>query len=110
MIFETEKIDGLRALKISLTEKGEVVGRVYLYLINNFEHENPYGLIEDLWVAKEFRKKGIGSKLLSAATEEAKRHHCYKIIAQSRYEKPGVHYFYESNGFKDHGKNFRIDL
>ena len=110
MNFDMENIEGLRAIKIVIKEKDNVIGRVYLYLINNSSHSNPYGLVEDLWIAEESRKKGIGSKLLATAIEEAKKQKCYKVIAQSRYEKTGVHYFYETNGFKDHGKNFRIDL
>lgn len=110
MTNEVENLEGLRAVKISITEKGVVIGRAFLYLINNTSHDCPYGLIEDLWVDESYRKQGIGSKIIIKVLEEAKRQNCYKVIAQSRYEKQGVHYFYEKNGFKDHGKNFRIDL
>ena len=42
--------------------------------------------------------------------EEAKNQGCYKLICTSRNSKPRVHSLYEKIGFKDWGKEFRIDF
>jgi len=41
---------------------------------------------------------------------EAKRHRCYKLIATSRHARNRVHALYDRLGFKDHGKEFRVDF
>ena len=56
------------------------------------------------------RGKGIGSSLVSGVISHAKKQGCYKIICTSRYKNTEVHKLYEKLGFKDHGKEFRIDL
>jgi len=110
MNLKKEELSGLRAIKFIAEENGRSVGRAYLYLINNSLHEKPYGLLEDMLVEEEYRGKGIGRQLMEAVISEAKERGCYKLVAQSRHSRTEAHSFYEKNGFKDHGKNFRIDL
>ena len=99
-----------KAYRIFINENDEEIGHVYLYVIQNDLHDKPYGLIEDLFVYEKYRKKGYGKKLISDVVKLAKELNCYKLIAQSRYGREGIHELYEKIGFKDHGKNFRIDL
>ncbi|MSU56163.1 MAG: GNAT family N-acetyltransferase, partial [Candidatus Taylorbacteria bacterium] len=98
------------AVRLSAVENGEELGAMYLYLIQNDSHKEPYGLLEDLLVKEEHRKKGIGSTLVKEAIEEAKRLGCYKLIGTSRLERENVHAFYEKLGFKKYGYEFRTDL
>jgi GNAT superfamily N-acetyltransferase len=76
---------------------------------NNY-HKRPFGLIENVWVEEAFRAQGIGSKLVKTLIEEAKKKDCYKVLLTSRYSKPKVHEFYKKLGFKDWGKEFRLNL
>jgi len=99
-----------KAIKYTIEEDGNVVGRVSLFFIVNDLHEEPYGLIEDVFVDDTQRGKGIGTKLIQHVIDEAKKHGCRKLIAQSRYGKNGIHLLYERLGFTDHGKNFRMDF
>lgn len=110
MTLEKQKIEGLRAIKIVVKKDEEELGSVYLYLINNDLHKEPYGLMEDINVKEENRGQGIGTQLLEAVIEEAKAQGCYKLIAQSRYERCSVHDWYKKYNFRDHGKNFRMDF
>lgn len=105
-----EKIKGDRGIKIILEKDGKLMGRAYLYLIENDLHDKPYALLEDLYIEEEYRGQKIGSELVQAVIAEAKKLGCYKLISQSRYERENVHEFYEKLGFKDYGKNFRLDL
>ena len=110
MRIKKEKIKGARGIKIVLEENGKPIGRTYLYLIDNDLHDRPYGLLEDLYVEEEYRGQKIGSELAQAVIDEAKKLDCYKLLAQSRHAREKVHEFYKKLGFKDYGKNFRLDL
>ncbi len=98
------------AIRLSAVENGEELGAMYLYLIRNDSHKEPYGLLEDLLVKEEHRKKGIGSLLVKEALAEAKRLNCYKVIGTSRMARENVHSFYEKLGLKKYGYEFRIDF
>ena len=96
--------------RISFAREGEELGRAYLYIITNDLHSCPYGLLEDLFVRPSARKQGVGTKLVNKAIKQAKSNRCYKIIATSRYARARVHKLYQRFGFKDYGKEFRLDL
>jgi GNAT superfamily N-acetyltransferase len=98
------------AVKIIAEENAREVGRLYLYILKNDLHTEPFGFLEDLFVNEQYRKQGIGSELVKTAIEEAKRLGCYKLVGNSRNENEKVHVFYERFGFKRHGYEFRIDL
>ncbi len=98
------------AVRISAHEGDTEFGALYLYLIRNDSHKEPYGLIEDLLVKEAHRKKGIGSMLVKEAIAEGKRLGCYKIIGTSRLSREEVHRFYEKLGLKKYGVEFRLDL
>ena len=48
--------------------------------------------------------------LVKCVVAEAKRRRCYKLIATSRHARNRVHALYNRLGFKDHGREFRIDF
>lgn len=98
------------SVRISAHEGDEEVGALYLYLIKNDSHKEPYGLLEDLFVKEAYRKRGIGSALVIEAVGECKRLGCYKVIGTSRMARKEVHRFYERLGLKKYGYEFRIDL
>lgn len=89
---------------------GAEVGRARLVIVYNDLHEEPYGLLEDVFVERAHRSRGFGTELTKQVIEEAKRRGCYKLLAQSRYGREAVHKLYEKIGFKDHGKNFRMEF
>lgn len=98
------------SIKITANEDGKILGSAYLYIMFNDLHKEPFGFLENVFVKEGSRGKGVGSKLVEAVIAEAKRQNCYKIICTSRNEKPEVHKFYDKFGFKDYGKEFRVDL
>jgi GNAT superfamily N-acetyltransferase len=99
-----------KATKLFLSNEGKQIARVIVYLIKNESHNNPYALIEDLFVNEEYRKQGYGKQLMLAAIEEAKKQKCTWIIANSRYSREYVHQFYQKLGFEDYGKEFKMVL
>jgi len=98
------------AIRLSVKDGESEVGRAFLFIITNELHDAPYGLMEDVYVESDYRGKGHGTQLVGMMIEEAKVRGCYKLIGQSRYGREKVHDLYVRLGFKDHGKNFRMDL
>jgi GNAT superfamily N-acetyltransferase len=96
--------------KFIYVENDIEMGRAYLYVIFNDSADVVYGLLADVKVEEEYRSKGIGTKLVLQIIEEAKKQKCTWLFGTSRYSRPQVHKWYEKLGFKDHGKNFRMDF
>jgi len=110
MELRSKKENRSYAVKVIAEEKGKILGRAYLYIMFNDLHQEPFGFLEDVFVEEANRGKGIGTKLVEEIIKEAKREKCYKIICTSRYKKDEVHKWYTKLGFKDYGKEFRMDL
>lgn len=69
------------------------------------------GLIEDVVVDKNHRKKGIGAKLINEAISKARSEKVSYIDLTSRPEKATANKFYQHLGFKIRDTNvYRIEL
>lgn len=99
-----------KAIKFEAVDGEKIIGRAFLYLINNELHEKPYGLLEDVFVVEDYRSRGIGTDLVKAIIEEAKNSGCYKLVGTSRHSRAEVHEWYKKLGFQDYGKEFRMDF
>ena len=99
-----------KGIKFVAEINSKEVGRAFLYLMYNDLHKQPFGLIEDIFVNESCRGQGIGTELVNKAIKEARKQNCYKLIVTSRYSRPKVHVLYKRLGFKDWGKEFRMDL
>jgi GNAT superfamily N-acetyltransferase len=108
IIQQPEKRQG--GIKFVIHENGAEVGRVFLYLLYNDLHAEPFGLVEDVFVEEAWRGRGLGAELVKAVIEEAKKQSCYKLICTSRTGRDKLHEWYRSLGFKEHGKEFRMDF
>ena len=97
-------------VKIILEENGQQIVRGFLYLLRNDLHQEPFGLMEDVFVEEAFRGKGYGEKITTAIIEEARKRGCYKLICTSRFSNEKAHHLYEKLGFKKHGNEFRIEF
>lgn len=106
----TQKKLTAKGIKLTIKEKKKEVGRASLYFLKNELHKKPLCYLEDVFVAKSFRRKGVGTKLVREAIKLAKKNKCYKIIATSRHLNETAHAFYERLGFKNHGLEFRVDI
>ena len=103
----TAKCEGIR---LFIHSDGKEAARAYLFVMWNSLHAAPFGLLEDVYVDESLRGQGLGTQIVNAVIAEAKAQGCYKLVATSRYTRPKVHELYERLGFKDHGKEFRIDF
>jgi GNAT superfamily N-acetyltransferase len=85
-------------------------GHVFLYIMHNDLHKEPFGYIEDLFVKEEYRKQGVGKELMQKTIEVARAHGCYKLLGTSRHGRDFLHAWYQKLGFEDWGKEFRMNL
>ena len=98
------------AVKFEFWEAKKRLAWAYLYIIFQDRHQEPYALLENVYVEKEYRDRGLGTKLINLAISEAKKRGCYKIIGTSKKTNIGAHRFYERFGIKKIGYEFRLDL
>jgi GNAT superfamily N-acetyltransferase len=83
----------------------EIVGLCYICIIPNLTYNGKsIGYIENVIVDKNYRKKGIGKKIMEMAIEYAKANNCYKAVLQSGIKKVEAHKFYEKIGFNGESK------
>lgn len=109
MEIKTQKLN-TTGIKLIASDGEKIVGRAYLYLLNNDLHDVPFGFIEDVFVEEDYRGQGIGTSLVEEAIKQARENKCHKVIMTSRYGKEKVHELYARLGFTDWGKEFRLNL
>lgn len=97
-------------IKFFLIEAEQEIARAYLYLMHNSLHQEPFGLLEDVYIAENQRGKGTGTKIIRQVIQTAREKGCYKLIATSRSSRPKVHQLYIKLGFIERGLEFRMDL
>lgn len=89
---------------------GKEMGRAFLYVMRNDLHNQPFGLMEDVYITEKMRGQGLGKSLVKQVIEKARAIGCYKLIATSRYSRDRIHKLYLELRFKDYGKEFRINF
>lgn len=109
MKFE-QTIEFCYGIRYSKKVRGKEIARARLFILYNDLHDRPFGFLEDVFVYESARGQGIATTMCKRIIADARKRKCYKIVATSRYSRPHVHKIYESLGYRDHGKEFRIDL
>lgn len=105
-----ENVQTYTCYRLSIVEGEEEVGRVYLNIIHNDVHTQPYGLLEDVYIQEEHRRKGNWMRLWRRILTIAQKEQCYKLVATSRLTRKNIHTMYEKLGFSKYGLEFRMNL
>ncbi|KQZ93544.1 hypothetical protein ASD74_15490 [Rhizobium sp. Root564] len=94
---------------IVLCEIGSVlVGSCVLVVIPNLTRGGrPYALIENVVTHGDFRRQGIGKRVLDFATALAWQAGCYKAMLMTGSTRPETHAFYRSAGFEPSKTGFQ---
>ena len=79
-------------------------GYLQLIINDNLQDGSKYGIIENVFVKKECRKKGIATQLIKDAVNYAKENNLYKIILNCSDQNIDL---YHKNGFKVYQYNMR---
>ena len=106
----SELIDSKDCDVVVAKQDNKIVGSCFLFYIQVPAHGSPYSLLEGMVVHESQRGKGIGTDLTKKAIELARQKGCYKIIFTSGFDREEANKFYENQGFKKWGYEFRMDL
>ena len=83
----------------------KIISSCYLAIIPNLTRNGrSNGFIENVITNENYRKKGIGKRIIEMAIEYGKQNNCYKIILQSSFKRKENHIFYEKCGFDGNSK------
>ena len=86
-------------------ENGKVVSTCFCAVIPNLTRlGGSIGFIENVVTDKDFRKQGLGKKVMDKAIEFAREKNCYKVILESSAWRTEAHQFYRNLGFDDTAK------
>jgi GNAT superfamily N-acetyltransferase len=90
---------------------GRIVGTFALLVMDNLGHRGaPSAIAEDVVVAPDTHRQGIGRAMMAFALERAREKGCYKLALSSNLKRDKAHAFYDQIGFDRHGYSFRVEL
>jgi len=80
---------------------GQIVSSCTLAIILNLTRgARPYGLIENVVTHPDFRRRGIGTRMLQSALELAWEQDCYKVMLLTGRKDEATLRFYQQAGFE----------
>ncbi|MFW5828731.1 MAG: GNAT family N-acetyltransferase [Planctomycetota bacterium] len=82
-------------------QDGLLVGFAHLRLVRRLIRAHPVALLDALCIDREYRGRGIGTRLLACAEEQGRAWGCDRIELHSHQRRSGAHRFYESHGYRD---------
>ena len=89
----------------------KMVGTYALLIMPNLGHMGALsGIVEDVVVASDQKRKGIGKFMMEHAMQLCRERGCYKLALSSNRNRVNAHTFYESLGFKKHGYSFLVEF
>ncbi|MCF4097654.1 GNAT family N-acetyltransferase [Maritalea mediterranea] len=80
---------------------GIIVSSCTLFILPNLTRGNrPIALIENVVTHKQYRRTGLGKKVLHDAFDRAEAAGCYKVMLLTGSQTEGTHHFYQEVGLK----------
>ena len=97
--------------KIFIVEdNGKILGLCTFYLLPSIRHGWKRGHIEDFFLTKTARNKGVGTFLLNSIKEYCRKNKIKVIKLHSGNDLAKAHHFYEKNGGESTERFFRLDI
>lgn len=91
-------------------DNGKLIGFAAFSIKDVIRYPKQIAELDELYVAPEYRQKGIGKKLLETIEQKARQLDCYRLFIESRYDFKSAHEFYESLGYTNYGYHFIKNL
>jgi GNAT superfamily N-acetyltransferase len=92
------------------TEGGRLIAFGSLSKRDNLCQGEYMAYVNELVVDGAHRRRGIGTALMAALVEVARRGGCRRIALDSAFHRTEAHLFYKSIGFENHGYLFSMML
>jgi GNAT superfamily N-acetyltransferase len=88
---------------------GVAVGTFALLVMDSLGHAGaPVAVVEDVVVATDARRRGVGKAMMQFAMQLSAQKGCYKLMLSSHLGRTEAHVFYDGLGFERHGYSFRL--
>lgn len=96
--------------RLMVAELGErIVGTYSLLVIEHLAHAGSRSaIVEQVFVADDARRTGVGRAMMHHAMKLAAQSRCYKLTLSSSLARTDAHAFYDNLGFERHGVSFLI--
>jgi GNAT superfamily N-acetyltransferase len=90
--------------------KGAPVGFINFTVRQTVLHRGPSAMIDELVVARDCQRKGVGEQLVLSALGECERLGCCEVEASTEKTNVKARRFYKQCGFGEKGTLFEADL
>ena len=90
--------------------KETAVGFINFTARQTILHRSPSATIDELVVAREYQRKGVGKELVLAAIEKCRQHGCCEVEVSTEKTNVKARRFYKKCGFDEKGTLFEVDL
>jgi GNAT superfamily N-acetyltransferase len=88
-----------------------IAGTFSLIICDNFGHGGlKFAILENVVVHPEYKRMGLGKKMMKEAIKIATENDCYKLMLSSNEKRKEAHAFYDSLEFKRHGVSYMTEL
>lgn len=96
-------------MDLALVEN-KVIGFVTYTIRTVVRYPKPILEVEELYVHQDYRKHGVGRKLMEHVLEYAKSVPCQYVFLASAKERTEAHEFYKVLGFEEYAYHYRRKL
>lgn len=86
----------------------ELVGTLALVILDSVSNGVPSGVVENLVVARPWRRSGVGQQLIQFAIDQCRAKGCFELSVSSRLDNEAAHRFYASLGLAKKGYTFSL--
>jgi GNAT superfamily N-acetyltransferase len=80
-----------------------VVGFIHFITRTTLLHYKLSGLVDELVVARDYKKKGVGKALIHAAAEQCRQLGCCELEVSTEFSNTAAREFYKGCGFSERG-------
>ncbi len=80
-----------------------VVGFIHFITRTTLLHYKLSGLVDELVVARDYKKKGVGKALIHAAVEQCRQLGCCELEVSTEFSNTAAREFYKGCGFSERG-------
>lgn len=106
-----DKVINRADILIFVAEENEkLIGLVTFYLLPNIRHGYHRGHVEDVFVTKSKRKKGVGTEIFNEIKNYCRRNKIKVIKLDSGIKLEHAHKFYQKNGGEHTEIMFRFEI